>query len=150
MKSSRTWLIVAILAIAATTLYFVSSERQKDDQLKFVRNKWASYLYIGDINYKYSKLGGVDAFDIPIRNSTDYLLDEVVVSVEYIKAAGGVFKTEKVTVTNIQPHSTKLGRAPESNRGTSIDVKIESAISRPLNFCYPSGRGDYSDPYYCK
>lgn len=138
------------LAVYAIVITLFISCSHYGDSLKSIRNNWSSYIYHGSTEYTYSKLGGVDAFDIPIHNNTSYVLDEVKVKVSYIKAAGGVFKNEYVTITNVPPNAVKTVRAPRSKRGTSIDLEITEAYSRGLQFCYPRGGGDYSDPYYCK
>src|SRR5689334_79025 len=121
MKNSS-WLIIALLATAGFGFYYLASNKQESDNQKFLRNNWPAYITRNKFEYKYSYLGGIDAFNIPIENNTDFLVDEVIVSIDYIKAAGGVYKTEKVTISNIPPHSIKSARAPESPRGTSIDA----------------------------
>ena len=150
MKITKSWLWPIVIVILGIAAYFFFTHKQKEDDLKFLRNNWSSYIHTNNTNYMYSKLGGIDEFDVPVTNETDYLLDEVVVHVSYIKAAGGVYKEENVTISNIAPHSVKVGRAPSSSRGTSVEIKTTEIISRTMHFCYPSGSGGYSDPYFCK
>jgi hypothetical protein len=156
MKNSN-WIILAVLAIAGIGVYYFFSEKQKNDSqkieenlLRATRNNWHSYVFIKQTQYKFSSLGGIESFDVPVQNNTDYLIDEVIVAVDYIKTSGETYKTENLTINNIPPHSVKTGRAPDSPRGTSIRANIIEAISRSMHFCFPSGSGGFSDQYFCK
>ncbi len=150
MKNSATRPLLAIPTSFVIILISLISCDQKEDKLKTTRNNWSTFIYASSTQYQYSKLGGIDEFDIPIRNNTDYLIEEMKIKVRYIKEAGGVFKTEFVTLNNILPHSIKNVRAPKSNRGTSVDFEIVEVYSREMKFCYPQGGGDVLDPYYCR
>jgi serine/threonine-protein kinase len=44
--------------------------------------------------------------------------------VNYIKDQGGVYKTEKVYFNNVEPNSSPMRAAPNSDRGTRITCKI--------------------------
>jgi hypothetical protein len=149
VKSSRTWLILAVLAIAATVIYFIISQRQREDNLRSIRNNWSSYIYVKEFHYKYSSLGGVDPFEIPVVNNTDHFIDEITISIKYIKASGGTYKTENIAINNIPPHAEKTALAPQSPRGTSVAADISEVISRSMQFCYPGIRRNLYDPYQC-
>ncbi len=149
-KSTKLLLIVILVIAIGTVLYFFFSNKQNNDELKNIRNNWESYIHYTDINYKYSPLGGIEAFDIPVQNNSDFLIDEVKITVSYIKENGGTFKEEQITINNIPPHSIKSSRAPDSPRGTSIQTKITEVISRGLHLCYPGTNSDLLDPNYCK
>lgn len=143
MKNNHAWPLLAIL------LFFVTSCSTTPDKLLAIRNNWSSYVYCEQFKFRFSSLGGISEFGIPVRNNTDYKIDEVVIDVDYIKKAGGVYKTEQVTVYNIAPHSSKIGKAPESPRGTSVEIKISAIQSRDLNLCLPGNGWDMRDPYKC-
>ena len=149
MKNS-TWLIIALFALGGFGFYYFNTNKQHSDGLKMIRNAWIKYIGVDKFHYQFSELGGVQPFDVPVQNNTDFIVDEIIVSVNYIKTSGEVYKTEKVTISNIPPHSIKSARAPESQRGTRVEVKIDEIISRSLHLCYPQGSGDYTDPYFCR
>ena len=128
-------------------LVIVISCNTRNDQLSSLRNNWNAYIYTGETRYRFSLLGGIDAFDVPVRNDTDFLLDEVVIAINYIKKSGGLFKTEKLVITNVPPHSVKVGKAPDSPRGISVDLSISNIISRDMKFIYPGSRTNAMDPY---
>ena len=116
------------------------------------RNNWSNFIVVGNNAFSYSEIGGISNLLVVIYNRTDKSIDEVQVQVDYIKANGGTFKTETVSVTNIGPNSNKSVSAPSSERGTSIKMQIENISAPSFHFCYPSGmEGNKNvDPYFCK
>lgn len=122
------------------------------------RNNFEKYIQVSTNSYSYSDFGGISNLAVLVSNDTDYLMNEVVVTVDYIKENGEVFKSEQVSVYNIRAHETESAFAPESNRGTSVAVRIDQIRSKKMHFCYyaSNGVGTYSDPgnsndpYFCK
>jgi hypothetical protein len=114
------------------------------------RNNWSNYIGATNNRYTYSEMGGISNLEIVVTNKTEYMLDEVEVLVSYVKSNGDDFKTETVTVYNIPANSTKSASAPESNRGTSVNIDIQGIVSRKMHFCYPADNGNPEDPYFCK
>ena len=116
------------------------------------RNNINQYVGAHTNRYTYNGFGGISNLDIIVTNNTEYLLDEVVVAVDYIKDSGGIYKTENMTIYNIPAKQDKSVSAPESNRGTSVNVKVQSISSKSLHMCYddkfPPKAGEI-DPYFC-
>lgn len=115
-----------------------------------LRNNWKNLIRCDRGNYRAYSLGGNPNFQIPVQNNSDYVIDKITMSVSFIKDAGGVYKTEQVSLDNIPPHSVKYAVGPKSSRGTSVDIEMVEIFSRGMEFCYPRGNGDPFDPYYCK
>lgn len=116
------------------------------------RNNWNRYIWATNGNYKVSPLGGIYDLEVVITNDTEYVIDEVVVSVKYVKDNGAVYKTEPVSIYNVPAQGKASMPAPDSGRGTSVEMEITSMISRRMHFCYDSDlivRGS-EDPYFCK
>jgi hypothetical protein len=116
------------------------------------RNNWYNYINASSNSYSYSEIGGISDLEVIITNQTEYMLDEVEVLVSYVKTNGYNFKTETVTVYNIPANGTKSATAPESNRGTSVNLDIQGIISKKMHFCYSAGNwsNNSDDPYFCK
>lgn len=122
------------------------------------RNNFEKYIRVSTNQYTYNELGGISNLDVIVTNDTDYVLDEVNVNVDYIKDNGDIFKSEIVTLNNIPAHQNKSASAPESNRGTSVEVRMDGITSKKMHFCFyaTNGIGTYSepenpnDPYFCK
>lgn len=116
------------------------------------RNNWSDYIEATNGKYQYSEMGGIKELKVIVTNNTEYMLDEVEVLVHYIKKNGDYFKTETVMVYNIPAKGNKSVGAPESNRGTSVRMDIQSITSKKMHFCYSSGNwaNNSEDPYFCK
>lgn len=116
------------------------------------RNNWRNYIKATNNAYTYSEMGGISNLQVVIYNQTDKSIDEVQVKVDYIKANGGTYKSETVSVTNIDPNGSKSVSAPSSDRGTSVKMSIESITAKSFHFCYPYGMDGNKnlDPYFCK
>ncbi|WP_035673629.1 DUF4339 domain-containing protein [Flavobacterium sp. 83] len=117
------------------------------------RNNIEQYVSASTNQYTYNELGGISNLDIIVTNNTEYLLNEVNVNIDYIKDNGGIYKTEIVTIYNIPAKQDKSASAPESNRGTSVNAKVQSISSKKLHMCYDNSfapKAGEIDPYFCK
>jgi hypothetical protein len=117
------------------------------------RNNIEQYVGASTNQYSYNELGGISNLDIIVTNNTDYLLNEVNIEVEYIKDNGGIYKTEIVTIYNIPAKQDKSASAPESDRGTSVNAKVQSISSKKLHMCYNNyiaPKAGEIDPYFCR
>lgn len=115
------------------------------------RNNWMNFITASTNNYTYTDMGGISNLEIEVYNQTDRIIDEVQVRIDYIKATGGVFKSEMVSVSNIGPNGAKSVSAPSSDRGTSVKTEIINISASSFHFCYPDGMNGNKnfDPYYC-
>jgi hypothetical protein len=139
----RTTLHAGIFCLLLTA----TSCSSKTDPLIDLRNNWYSYISVEPMEYRFSILKSINALEIPIQNNTDYVLDKVVIAVNYIKQAGGIYNTEQVTIYDIPPHSIKIGKLPDSPGGASIDFEIMNIMSTGMKFIYPGSRSNAMDPY---
>jgi GYF domain 2 len=115
------------------------------------RNNWRNFITTTTNSYNYSEIGGISNLEIIVSNETDKKIDEVQVRIDYIKANGGTWKSETVSITNISPNSNKSVSAPSSERGTSVNIEIDNISAPTFHFCYPYGNGESNtDPYFCK
>lgn len=118
-----------------------------------IRNSIDNYVGVSTNTFTVDALGGITNLDAVVQNNTQFLLDEVVVEVEYIKENGNVFKTELVTIYNIPGKQDKSASAPDSERGLSVNVKVISIRSKELKLCYDNlvaPEAGKVDPYFCK
>jgi type II secretory pathway pseudopilin PulG len=118
----------------------------------YFRKNWHQFITINTNDYKTGFLGGVKDLKLIVRNQTEYPLDNVVVSVQYLKGNGDVFKTEQYTVNNVPAKGTQSVSAAASRKGQKVEIKLVSITSQPMNFCWaankPAAAGD-PDPYQC-
>jgi hypothetical protein len=113
-----------------------------------MRNNWSKYITFGKLNYD-TKGEGINAFDVPVYNGTDAVLDKVTVRIDYMKKEKKLFKSETIVIYRIPPRAGLNGKAPESKKGEKVNVYITAISSRQLHLCYPQNNGNSSDPYFC-
>lgn len=116
------------------------------------RNNWEKYIGLVQGDYTYRELGGISGLDLTIKNNTEYRLARVEVQVAYIKTNGGLYKTETVLFENVKARSEMTLYAPDSDRGTSVEVRIKSISAPAFKFCYDAageGNGNSEDPWKC-
>jgi hypothetical protein len=118
----------------------------------YYRRNWKQFISVNTSDYRTGFLGGIKDLQIIVRNQTEYALDNVVVSVQYMKANGDVFKTEQYTINDVPAKGTRSVDASSSRKGQKVSLKLESITSQPMNLCWslnkPAAPGD-EDPYKC-
>jgi chemotaxis protein histidine kinase CheA len=115
---------------------------------KEYRNNWQKYITTGRLDFNANG-NGIGAFNVPVHNGTNAILDKVTVRVDYMKKDKKVVKSETIIIYNIPPGQGSNGSAPESKRGDNVKVFITGVTSRKLHFCYPGYNGNAADPYFC-
>ncbi|MDQ0110142.1 hypothetical protein J2T02_005291 [Chitinophaga terrae (ex Kim and Jung 2007)] len=118
----------------------------------YYRRNWQQFIAVSADDYKTGFLGGIKNLHIQIKNQTEYPIDNVVVTVTYLRNNNEVFKTEQYTISNIAEKSQRSIAASNSRKGSKVSVKIQSITSQAMNFCYsvskPAPAGN-PDPYEC-
>ncbi len=120
---------------------------------KIFRNSWKNYISHTPSNYKIKGFGGISGLSITVINKSEKIIDEIVVNVTYFKNDGSIFEVKEVSFYNIQPHSQKQSKVPNTQRGTKLKTEISKVSSRSYQFCYDSSNGGGSgtgDPWLCK
>lgn len=111
-------------------------ERKAEERRRHIRNNFSDYLNT-EAKFRYNPvLGGIEDLFITVSNTSEYRFDVITVTVEYIKDSGGIYKTEEVEFNRIKAKGNLTLRAPNSSRGTKVNLYISSASSERLNFFY--------------
>lgn len=122
------------------------------DRREYFRKNWKQYISVNGGDYKTGLLGGIKQLEITVRNQTEFPLDNAVVSVQYLKNNGDVFKTEQYTVNNIPAKGVQKVQASNSRKGNKVNIRLLSVTSQPMNFCWSADKkavpGD-PDPFAC-
>lgn len=122
------------------------------DRKKYFRQNWQNYIHVSLNDYKTGLLGGVKDIKVTAVNDTEFPLDNVVVMVQYFRSNGKLFKTEHLTINDVQAKASKSITAPDSRKGMSLKIKLDRITSQAMNFCWSSSKkvapGD-NDPYQC-
>lgn len=115
------------------------------------RNNWQTYIQLHTTDPKIDHtFGGISRFNVNITNETSYKLDQVDVTINYIRKNGNVCQTETVSLFNISAGSNGSVTAPSSANGVQVSCEISKIVSNKMHFCYPDGNGDGGDPYFCR
>lgn len=132
--------MIAALVVLVLVGYFVYSQinEQKqtsevEDSRAQIRNNITDYVTAEPNNYKHSDLGGIYGLVISIRNTTDYMLEDVRVELTYIKANGGVWKNRNLDFEMLSPQSVGTIKVPDTDRGVKVKVRVISVKSNVLD-----------------
>lgn len=106
--------------------------RAEEEKKQMVRNNIFNYVKT-TLDYVSLTFGGFEDVIVGINNTSDYLINEVGVTVYYINVVGVLYKREYVTLYNIKDNYIKRVYAPNSSRGTQIRLKINYIHSDALN-----------------
>jgi hypothetical protein len=75
--------------------------------------------------------GGISSFPITLTNGSKIMLDQVVVSIDYIQSNEKIFKTETLSFNGLEPGESVTLKAPKSPRGVKISTHIQVRNSNP-------------------
>ncbi|GAB3786031.1 hypothetical protein GCM10028818_48710 [Spirosoma horti] len=94
-------------------------ERLRQEALMAVKS-----VTVKATNFKVGLFGGIKQLQLQLSNPTRLRFTYVVVQIKYIKDGGGLYKTETVYFNNVEPNSSPIQTAPDSDRGTKVTCKI--------------------------
>lgn len=122
------------------------------DRKAYFRKNWKNFIQASLNDYKTGFLGGIRNLKILVKNQTDYLLDNVMVTLEYVRVNGEVFKAENHVLSNVPAKGMQVLAAADSRRGMKVRLKLRSITSQAMNFCWSADKvvapGE-QDPYQC-
>jgi hypothetical protein len=97
-----------------------------------LRNALAKQISVGANTYSVGTFGGISDLQVTVTNRSAYLLDLVVVEVQYIQANKKVFRTENLYFRGIGAGSALMLEAPKSSRGIKVQYNVTTINSREL------------------
>jgi len=133
-------------------------EQQQRVQGKFVerrayyRRNWQQFIAVSTNDYRTGFLGGIKNLELIVRNQTEYPLDNVVVTVQYLRSNGEVFKTEPYTINEVPAKGSRSVEAAGSRKGMKVQLKLMSITSQAMNFCWSYDKkasASNPDPFQC-
>lgn len=121
----------------------------KEDKGKAARLHWNKLFSASNSNYGIGFLGGIKNLSVVINNKSDYVVDEAVAKITYIKSNGEVWKSKLVTVYGIPAHENKQQSVPDVGRGKKVTVSLQKIVSKKMKFNYVAGMktANSEDPY---
>ena len=127
-------------------------EPQFVDNRSYYRKNWKQFIAVTTSDYRTGFLGGIKDLDVIVKNQSEFMLDNVVVSVEYQRGNGDAFKTEQYTISDIPGRGTKSVRASDSRKGQKVVIRLLSITSQEMNFCWAVNKvvsAGNPDPFKC-
>ncbi len=100
------------------------------------KKNWKSYISVKP-KYATGPMGGISNATVTLTNYMPYVIDQVTISLSYIRVDNSVYKYEKVTFSNVAPNSSPTKPAPWSDKGMNIKARISKVSSKILDFNYP-------------
>jgi hypothetical protein len=83
--------------------------------------------------YKKVAFGGIRDLQLTLKNDSRYLLDNVIVELQYLKPSEQPLRTENITFKSVEPNSTATIKVPDTNRGIKISYRIINIKSRQMD-----------------
>lgn len=83
-------------------------------------------------SFDAKRLGGIHNAAISVYNGSDYKIDRADIRVSYVKANGNVFDEQMISITDIQPRSSKRVPASDTKRGTDLNCQLVKITSSDL------------------
>ncbi|MET0462256.1 MAG: hypothetical protein ABW007_03850 [Chitinophagaceae bacterium] len=136
-----------ILLSGIACLLLTASCKTHQDPLIDLRNNWYSFISTEVPGYHFTGFTSHQTIDVPVTNNTDYTIDEVVVSVNYIGKTGDIRHSEELSLFNIPPHSVRSVQAPHATQGMAMDIQFRNIMSKQMKFAYPGSSTNATDPY---
>ncbi len=122
------------------------------DRRVYFRKNWQQFITVSVNDYRTGLFGGIKDLNITVRNQTDYPLENVVVSLQYLKNNNEIFKTEQYTINSIPAQGQQSLAASNSRKGSKAVVKLLRITSQAMNFCWSVDKAvtpGNPDPYAC-
>jgi hypothetical protein len=89
-----------------------------------IRTHPENYVNLLAGRYTTGIFGGISSFSITVTNNSTLQLNQVAVNIDYIQNNGKIFKTETLTINDLEPGETVTMKAPKSSRGIKIATHI--------------------------
>lgn len=95
-------------------------------------NELTGLVSVKSNNYQRGAFGGIRNLELTLSNQSKYLLDKVIIELQYIKPNEQPLRSEKILFKSIPPRGVLTIAIPPSNRGIKVAYKIFSIESKEL------------------
>jgi serine/threonine protein kinase len=102
----------------------LAEEAKRREQLRLQALDAGKTLRVEVLDFKVGFFGGIKKARIQLDNPGPFAFHAVAVEVSYFKEKGGLYKTAKIFFMNVEPHSSPVRSAPDSDRGVRISCKV--------------------------
>lgn len=92
-------------------------------------NTLSKQVSVSSNDYQKVAFGGIRNLQLTVSNDSKYVLDNVVVELQYLKPSELPLKTESIQFRSVAPGGTQTIRVPDTNRGIKVTYKITHILS---------------------
>lgn len=92
-------------------------------------NSLSKQVTVSSNDYQKVAFGGIRNLQLTVSNDSKYVLDNVVVELQYLKPSELPLKTESIQFRSVAPGGTQTIRVPDTNRGIKVTYKITHILS---------------------
>jgi hypothetical protein len=110
------------------------AEPVKVEEVKEIKKPSIKEIYsqvaVKNNDYTVGSFGGIKNLELTVSNHSRYSLDEVEVTVQYLKPGDELIKSETISVKGIGPGASKTIPVKKTNRGVKVVTKVSSIESK--------------------
>ncbi len=92
-------------------------------------NSLSKQVSVSSNDYQKVAFGGIRNLQLTVSNDSKYVLDNVVVELQYLKPSEQPLKTESIQFRSVAPGGSQTIRVPDTNRGIKVTYKITHILS---------------------
>jgi hypothetical protein len=92
-----------------------------------------NYINLVTGRYTTGIFGGISSFPVTVTNNSTVLLNTLVINIDYIQNNGKIYKTDNLSISDLEPAETVTLKAPKSPRGIKIATRIQLVNSPQPN-----------------
>lgn len=92
----------------------------------------SSLVSVKSNDYKRGAFGGIRDLQLTVSNNSNYILDNVIVELQYLKPSEQPLKTENISFNSVAPQGSMTIAIPPSKRGVKVAFRIVKIESKEL------------------
>lgn len=119
-----------------------------ENRKRFIRNNLSQFLFTNGSSFSVSETGISDVI-ILVENASEYIFEEVVITVQYLNQYNVVVSVQDVLFDNLTPQRVMQRTAPSMMGCRKVNFIVSSARSSALQMLYSPDRAKSgeADPY---
>ncbi|AMR25451.1 hypothetical protein A0257_22425 (plasmid) [Hymenobacter psoromatis] len=90
--------------------------------------------------YEVGTFGGISGGYVQFSNTSGYRLQNVLIAVQYVKAAGDVYKTEYVAIDHLAAHQVMTQAVPNCGRGVRLACALYQLAAPGLDYAFDANQ----------
>jgi hypothetical protein len=109
------------------------AENETNGKNTVAREDVSKLVSVKSNDYKIGAFGGVHNLELTVTNDSKFVLENVMVELQYLKLSEQPVKIEHVRFQSIAPNGSLTMRIPDTNRGAKLFYKIIKIEPKDLN-----------------